>query len=395
MSSPEINLGRGEIRPRGIPTRMVQTIGEKWGQFQQMHHDLNSHSDTLDKGRRDRYPNIIQIVDSSLGKLIGLGEVALFKQLYKNRFPMHVAESSQGGRPLTWEEKVAIVHVAGCDWGHEKWYLDGENLITAAIATSRGAVLFHGFGNFCAVSTIPDKESVVNVNQAKGRPLNQVGSLTTTREHFRDLVDERRLPEGLEWAKVQEIMDDFYGGQYGGPFGFRFPAHPSIPGHLVSLAPDGRGDTIRTAQLIYQGYRCPSNVLYEEVLKRTKDPYLFITSANRSHHVTGNSEEPAHYRMSGIIKDFNDPALRRHGFLYVGHRFEDDVTAGYPHHEPKSVTILSLVNVDNKDGNPTLTIERNGSLPLKRVNEVLGKYGFRAELGAKALSSLPVRQYQE
>jgi len=49
----------------------------------------------------------------------------------------------------------------------------------AAIATTNGAALFYGFGNFCALAAMPDLASVQRVNALKGRPLAQPGSVTT------------------------------------------------------------------------------------------------------------------------------------------------------------------------------------------------------------------------
>ena len=40
----------------------------------------------------------------------------------------------------------------------------------AAIATTNGAALFYGFGNFCALAAMPDLESMRRVNALKGRP---------------------------------------------------------------------------------------------------------------------------------------------------------------------------------------------------------------------------------
>ena len=50
----------------------------------------------------------------------------------------------------------------------------------AAHATALGAALFYSFGNFCAIAAHPDHHAVVRVNLLKGRPENQVGSVTTT-----------------------------------------------------------------------------------------------------------------------------------------------------------------------------------------------------------------------
>jgi hypothetical protein len=50
-----------------------------------------------------------------------------------------------------------------------------------AHAIAAGAVVGHAFGNFNVITTRPDAAVVGGVNLMKGRPADQVGSLTTTR----------------------------------------------------------------------------------------------------------------------------------------------------------------------------------------------------------------------
>jgi hypothetical protein len=188
------------------------------------------------------------------------------------------------------------------DWRESALDLDDPDARAFAIsAAALGAALFYSFGNFCAIAAHPDRRSVVRVNLLKGRPENQVGSVTTTRDRVDALFDWTELPEGLTRERVVALMDDFYAL---GPMGFRGPAGAAIPPQVATL--DGE---IRTTQLIAPGYRCPSNELLAAVLDRTGIDYLLITSANVSSGVTGRIE-PAHYDLRGIQARLR--RLRRH-----------------------------------------------------------------------------------
>ena len=199
----------------------------------------------------------------------------------------------------------------------------------AAHATALGAAVFYSFGNFCAIAAHPDKRSVVRVNLVKGRPENQVGSVTTTRDRFDTLFDWSLLPDGLSREQVLALIDDFYEL---GPMGFRGPAAPGIPDHVTSLD----GET-RTTQQIGPGYRCPSNELLDDVLARAGVDYLFITSANVSSGVTGRVEA-AHYDLRGMQEDFGESD----GIVLIGHRDEAAARASYPRHLPMSTSILAF-----------------------------------------------------
>ncbi len=48
----------------------------------------------------------------------------------------------------------------------------------AAQQLADGAIVAHGFANFYAITTRPDPDTVRRVNLLKGRPANQVGSIT-------------------------------------------------------------------------------------------------------------------------------------------------------------------------------------------------------------------------
>ena len=118
--------------------------------------------------------------------------------------------------------------LAETDWTQTTLDLaDPADRELAAHATALGAALFYSFGNFCAIAAHPDRRSVVRVNLVKGRPENQVGSVTTTRDRFDALFDWSLLPDGLSREQVLALIDDFYEL---GPMGFRGPAAHGNPG---------------------------------------------------------------------------------------------------------------------------------------------------------------------
>ena len=176
----------------------------------------------------------------------------------------------------------------------------------AAIATTNGAALFYGFGNFCALAALPDLESMQRINRLKGRPLAQAGSVTTDPARAHLVFDWDQLPDGLTRATVEAVMADFLAL---GPIGFRGPAAARVPEHLTVV-----DDGIRTAQLISPGLRCPSNELIGDILDRSGEDLLFITSANTSSNVS-KQVEAAHCEMRAIRAEFG----HRPEAVLIGH----------------------------------------------------------------------------
>src|SRR4051794_31598883 len=88
----------------------------------------------------------------------------------------------------------------------------------AAGATADGAALFYAFGNFCALAARPELESLRAINALKGRPLDQVGSVTTTPERATRVFDRERAR--LLWTAIVAVMADLHAL---GPIGFRGP----------------------------------------------------------------------------------------------------------------------------------------------------------------------------
>ena len=277
---------------------------------------------------------------------------------------------------LTDEDRRVLRTLDEFAWGEATLDLaDADDRQLAAHATALGAALFYSFGNFCAIAAHPDRRSVVRVNLVKGRPENQVGSVTTTRDRVTKLFDWSLLPEGISQEQVLAVMDDLYEV---GPMGFRGPAAQGVPDQVASFDAE-----TRTTQVIAPGYRCPSNELLDDILERTGEDFLFITSANVSSGVTGRVE-PAHYDLRGMQDDFADSD----GVVMIGHRDEAAVRATYSRHLPMSTSILAFHKLAE---GPALILERHGSLAADDIREIVAAHGFGLVLADTARERLPLR----
>ena len=70
----------------------------------------------------------------------------------------------------------------------------------AAHALADGAVVAQAFGNFYVITTRADEPTVRGVNLMKGRPPNQVGSITGPPAALPEVWDLDRLPDRLPRA---------------------------------------------------------------------------------------------------------------------------------------------------------------------------------------------------
>lgn len=255
----------------------------------------------------------------------------------------------------------------------------------AARALDAGAIVGHAFANFYVITARADAPTVRRVNLMKGRPPGQVGGITAPPAAIRDVWDFGELPSGLNRRRVLKLIDAFFTL---GPFGFRGPAAAHVPTHLTF--PDG---PITTTQLIAPGYSCPANDFLSRSLRATGDEFLSITSANRSRHVTGAEDSPAHWRADGLRAEFGDEP----GFLIVEHPDETAARARYPRHLPMSTTILGFHRVEHVPGDrrPHLVLERHGSLPVDDVRAVLDDLGFGLVIGPSARTRPALRDYSE
>jgi tRNA A37 threonylcarbamoyladenosine synthetase subunit TsaC/SUA5/YrdC len=231
----------------------------------------------------------------------------------------------------------------------------------AAEATADGAALFYPFGNFYALAARPDLGGVRALNALKGRPRDQVGSVTTTPEKAKLVFDWDAIE--LPWSALVAVMGDLNAL---GPIGFRGPASARIPEHLTANG---------TVQLIAPGDVCPGNDLVGETLDLIGEDVLAITSANA--HGAG----AAHFEIKQIQREFG----QREGVVLIGHRHERAVRRRYPRHLPCSTSIVAV------HGN-ALTLERHGSLDALTILEIATRHGLRLEIGDGATERLPVRR---
>ncbi|MEV1333999.1 hypothetical protein AB0J20_31000 [Micromonospora costi] len=252
----------------------------------------------------------------------------------------------------------------------------------AARALAGGAVVVAAFGNFYAIVSRPDAETVRRVNLAKGRPADQVGSVTAVAERIPSMFDWSRISPRLPERRVRQLMDSLYGA---GPFGFRGPAAERLPAHLTRY---DRG--VRTAQVIAPGMGCLSNGFFAHATAEAGVDHLYITSANRSRHLTGADEEPAHWKADAITADFAHlPDL-----VVLAHRDEAAARAAYPRHLPTSVTLLSFHLPEGEwEEPPVLIVDRHGSLHVDDVRRAAAPLGLQVRLGAGAGRRLRVRGY--
>jgi hypothetical protein len=239
------------------------------------------------------------------------------------------------------------------------------------------------FGNFYVIVTRPDIMTVRRVNVAKGRPVAQVGSVTTAFDQIPAMYDWSQLPAAVPADRISALMDALWSR---GPFGFRGPAAEHVPDHLTQV-----DQGIRTVQVIAPGRFCPSNRLFARAVDLLGTDLLYITSANRSRHLTGADEEPAHWQAADLAADF----AHVWGFRLLEHPDEAAARAAYPGYLPTSVTLLSFHAVSVDSGRPVLTIDRHGSLPIEEIRPVAHRLGFDVTLGPRAGNRLRVRSYPQ
>jgi hypothetical protein len=146
-----------------------------------------------------------------------------------------------------------------------------------------------------------------------------------------------------------------------------------------------------TSQLIAPGRACPSNDFLRQAYEATGAP-LYITSANRSRHVSGEADAPAHWRADRLRAEF---AAADGGSELVVLEHPDEAAArqAYPLHLPMSTTILAFHRTREVAGRPVLIVERHGSLPVDVVARVVRRHGFAVEVAPAARTRLAPREY--
>lgn len=291
-------------------------------------------------------------------------------------------------------ELPVIRKVTETNWQKTRLDIESPNdVVLAAKVLAHGIPVCYSFGNFTAIAAHPAKESVQLVNQTKGRPLNQVGSITTTRDRMLDVFDWSKVDYPFIARDLVGFMDEMY---QRGPFGFRGPASGDLVyPELITLEDNG----MRTVQIIAPGYACPSNGFIEKVIQETGNPYAYITSANVSSHETGQ-EEPAHYRLGGMQREFIDNG-KRAGYVVLGYKTDEreaEVQNGYEGLEKCSTTIVSFVHPRwDEHGKFALTLDRLGSMDAQAIVSIASKYGFGLVFSdsPKAHHRQPIRIYND
>jgi len=250
----------------------------------------------------------------------------------------------------------------------------------AAEALVEGLPVASGFANFYVIYTRADAAAVAQMNVWKGRPPDQTGSIGTTTLRVPTLFDFSRLPPHLTEKRVLDVMEAFLNR---GPIGFRGVAAPDLPVHMT-----GKDGDVRTAQTIVPGYTCPSNKLVARAIEQVPERYVYITSANLSHHRTG-VEEPAHWKPAPLIFDF------RHivNLQLIRHASEDVAHKSYPGYAEMSTTVISFHRPAKADGRPALRLERYGSMDLPDVRAVLDRFDLGLEIADSGKQRLQQRTY--
>ena len=250
----------------------------------------------------------------------------------------------------------------------------------AAEALVEGLPVASGFANFYVIYTRADAAAVAQMNVWKGRPPDQTGSIGTTTLRVPTLFDFGKLPPHLTEKRVLDVMEAFLNR---GPIGFRGVAAPDLPVHMT-----GKDGDVRTAQTIVPGYTCPSNKLVARAIEQVPERYVYITSANLSHHRTG-VEEPAHWKPAPLIFDF------RHivNLQLIRHASEDVAHKSYPGYAEMSTTVISFHRPAKADGRPALRLERYGSMDLPDVRAVLDRFDLGLEIADSGKQRLQQRTY--
>ncbi|MBO0901831.1 hypothetical protein J1G43_17865 [Cellulomonas sp. zg-ZUI22] len=266
---------------------------------------------------------------------------------------------------------------------HDRLVLDRPaDAELAARLLAAGRPVAHGFANVYALTARGD--AVQRLNVLKGRPCDQVGSLTAATGHVLDAFDLSRLPPGVPPSLVADVVEAFAAI---GPFGFRGPAAARLPAGLTAW--DG---PTRTTQVIVPGDACPSQRFLAAATDAVGGGPLAITSANRSRHVTGDADAPAHWRADSLRTELADVA---DAVVWLEHADEAAARARFPCHTPVSTSILALHRAERVRGRVHLVLERHGSLGADDVARVLASLGMRLTIGPRAAARLAPRSYAD
>lgn len=107
-----------------------------------------------------------------------------------------------------------------------------QDVAHAARQLADGTIIAHGFANLYAFTTRPDAHTVRRANLLKGRPVDQVGSITGPPAALPEVWDFDQLPAGLRRRTVLDLWDRLLSLR---PFGLRGPAATGVPDHMTSV----------------------------------------------------------------------------------------------------------------------------------------------------------------
>ncbi|KQY22334.1 hypothetical protein ASD16_17140 [Cellulomonas sp. Root485] len=250
--------------------------------------------------------------------------------------------------------------------------------LAAAALLAAGTPVAHGFAGIYALTS--RGVDVRQVNALKGRPLDQTGSVTAPAGHVLDAFDLSALPPGVSPALVRDVVDAFTAL---GPFGFRGPAAGHVPAGLTATD----GDTT-TTQVIVPGDACPSQTFLAAASAAVGGEPLAISSANRSRHVTGGLDAPAHWQVDGLRAGLGGADL-----VILEHADDEVARNRFPLHTTVSTTILGLHHAERSNGRVHLVLERHGSLHVTGVVAVLRELGLGLTVSPRATTRLVPRTY--
>lgn len=256
-----------------------------------------------------------------------------------------------------------------------------DDAALAARLLADGHPVAHGFGNIYALTARGD--AVRRLNALKGRPRDQTGSLTAPRGRVLDAFDLSALPAGVSPRLVADVVEAFCAL---GPFGFRGPAAAHVPPGLT--ARDG-GTT--TTQVIVPGDACPSQRFLAAAADAVGGGPLVITSANRSRHVTGDVDAPAHWHADALRAELADAD----DLVVLEHADEAAARARFPRHTTVSTSVLAFHRAERVHGRVHLVLERHGSLAADQVARVLAVLGLGLTIGPAAVDRLAPRAYAD
>lgn len=328
----------------------------------------------------DRFPFSEQVEDGTDPDTVATQNI--FPSI--EQFPTSVIVALTKGR-VTKERAALLQMIADTDFSRDIWDVENEwHVESAAHYLAVGGRVLHPFGNILALTGHPDTPAVVHSNRTKGRPDSQVGSVTTTTEHFSEVFDRKLLPQQLRGDRFIEILNALYGEI--GPFGVRGPASQAIVKNYPQL--QTWAHEMSSTQLIAVGdENDPTHKLLRRAAKIREElgesPDLswiwFITSANVSSKATGK-EEPAHWLSRQAKESLGSRRIPILGYSMSDQEIVDTIIRGkYGRLEPKSTTVISLhYLIEDQEGirRPTVMLERKGSAPVSLVKDILDNFGL-------------------